>query len=56
MIRRLALAIVLIALAGFVVPDFATAFWGALLYSLLTWLVNLALDDPHAQRVHIRRY
>ncbi|MCB1939219.1 MAG: phage holin family protein [Rhodocyclaceae bacterium] len=42
--------------AGFVVPDFATAFWGALLYSLLTWLVNLALDDPHAQRVHIRRY
>ena len=42
--------------AGFVVPEFATAFWGALLYSLLTWLVNLALDDPHAQRVHIRRY
>lgn len=30
---------------GFVVPDFATAFWGALLYSLLTWLVSLALGD-----------
>ncbi|WP_374481751.1 phage holin family protein [Zoogloea sp.] len=30
---------------GFAVPDFATAFWGALLYSLLTWLVNLALGD-----------
>ena len=31
--------------AGFVVPDFWTAFWGALLYSLLTWLVSLALSD-----------
>lgn len=30
---------------GFVVPDFATAFWGALLYSLLTWMVSLALGD-----------
>ena len=30
---------------GFVVPDFATAFWGALLYSILTWMVNLALAD-----------
>ena len=30
---------------GFVVPDFATAFWGALLYSVLTWMVNLALAD-----------
>ena len=32
--------------AGFVVPDFATAFWGALLYSLLTALVSLALTEP----------
>lgn len=31
--------------AGFVVPDFWTAFWGALLHSLLTWLVSLALSD-----------
>ena len=30
---------------GFVVPDFATAFWGALLYSVLTCMVNLALAD-----------
>jgi putative membrane protein len=30
---------------GFVVPDFWTAFWGALLYSLLTWMVSLALSD-----------
>ena len=30
---------------GFVVPDFATAFWGALLYSVLTWMVNLTLAD-----------
>ncbi len=28
---------------GFTVADFGTAFLGALLYSLLTWLVNLAL-------------
>lgn len=32
--------------AGFQVPDFATAFWGALIYSILTWLVNVALTDP----------
>ena len=31
--------------AGFVVPDFWTAFWGALLYRLLTCLVSLALSD-----------
>ena len=30
---------------GFVVPDFSTAFWGALAYSLLTWMVSLALSD-----------
>ena len=34
-----------VLVAGFVVPDFWTAFWGALLYSLLTWLVSLALSD-----------
>ncbi len=30
---------------GFAVPDFWTAFWGALIYSLLTWMVSLALSD-----------
>ena len=30
---------------GLVVPDFSTAFWGALVYSLLTWMVSLALAD-----------
>ncbi|MCK6388084.1 phage holin family protein [Zoogloea sp.] len=30
---------------GFVVPGFWAAFWGALLYSLLTWMVSLALSD-----------
>ena len=30
---------------GFVVPDFWTAFWGALIYSVLTGLVSLALGD-----------
>ena len=26
---------------GFVVPDFWTAFWGALIYSLLTWMATI---------------
>lgn len=30
---------------GFTVPDFPTAFWGALVYSILTWMVSLALAD-----------
>ena len=30
---------------GLYVADFGTAFWGALLYSVLTWLVSLALAD-----------
>jgi len=30
---------------GFVVQGFWTAFWGALLYSILTGLVSLALGD-----------
>lgn len=30
---------------GFVVPDFWTAFWGALIYSVLTGMVSLALSD-----------
>ena len=29
---------------GFHVPGFWAAFWGALVYSLLTWLVEQALD------------
>lgn len=39
---------------GFHVPDFATAFWGALLYSLLTWLVSLALADSRESVVQVR--
>lgn len=39
--------------AGFHVPDFSTAFWGALVYSLLTWLVSLALADDDGQRVQV---
>jgi putative membrane protein len=31
---------------GFVVPDFATAFWGALVYSILSALVSLAVGGP----------
>lgn len=37
---------------GVHVSDFWTAFWGALLYSLLTWIVNLAVGDPD-RRVRI---
>lgn len=32
---------------GVQVADFATAFWSALLYSLLTWLVSIALAEKH---------
>lgn len=39
--------------AGVHVADFWTAFWAALLYSLLTWLVNLALADPRERTVRI---
>ncbi len=38
---------------GLHVADFWTAFWSALLYSLLTWLVGLALGDPKDRRVRI---
>lgn len=31
--------------AGFRVPDFWAALWGALVYSALTWLVNIALRE-----------
>ena len=30
---------------GFYVPGFWAALWGALLYSTLSWLVNVALND-----------
>lgn len=39
--------------SGVYVEDFWTAFWSALLYSLLTWLVGLALADPVDSRVRI---
>lgn len=42
--------------AGLHVPDFATAFWGALVYSLLTWLVNIALSDRSNVRISVRRW
>ena len=35
---------------GFHVPDFWTAFWGAVVYSVLTALVGLALADPKRRR------
>ncbi|GAB2878803.1 phage holin family protein [Uliginosibacterium flavum] len=37
---------------GFFVPDFWAAMLGALVYSILTWLVDLALGDKQA---HMRR-
>jgi putative membrane protein len=39
--------------SGVHVPDFWTAFWSALLYSLLTWLVGLALGDPADRRIRV---
>lgn len=41
---------------GFHVPGFWPAFWGAIVYSLLTWLVGLALADSAPGRAdHNRR-
>ena len=31
---------------GLAVTGFSAAFWGALVYGLLTWLINIALRDP----------
>lgn len=39
--------------AGVNVPDFWTAFWSALLYSALTWLVSIALADPNDTRIRV---
>lgn len=41
---------------GFHVPGFWPAFWGAIVYSLLTWLVSLALADtaPGVQNLRDR--
>lgn len=39
--------------SGVHVPDFWTAFWSALLYSLLTWLVGIALADPADKRIRV---
>jgi len=41
--------------SGVHVPDFWTAFWGALLYSLLTWLVDIALADDIGVTIKRRR-
>lgn len=41
--------------SGVHVPDFWTAFWGALLYSLLTWLVDIALADDIGVTIRRRR-
>jgi putative membrane protein len=41
--------------SGVHVPDFWTAFWGALLYSLLTWLVDIALGDDIGVTIRRRR-
>ncbi|HJV27608.1 MAG TPA: phage holin family protein [Aromatoleum sp.] len=39
--------------SGVQVADFWTAFWGALLYSLLTWLVSIALSDGTDSRFEV---
>lgn len=42
--------------SGVHVADFWTAFWSALLYSLLTWLIGLALGDQRVSVVVGRRH
>lgn len=38
---------------GVQVDGFWSAFWSALLYSLLTWLVNIAIGDPSEHKLRI---
>lgn len=39
--------------SGVDVADFWTAFWSALLYSVLTWMVSAALSDRDEQRIRV---
>lgn len=39
--------------SGVHVPDFWTAFWSALLYSLLTWFVSLALSGGDRRQIRM---
>ncbi len=39
--------------SGVHVPDFWTAFWSALLYSVLTWFVGIALAGGDERQLHI---
>ncbi|CAI08842.1 phage holin family protein [Aromatoleum aromaticum] len=39
--------------SGVYVPDFWTAFWAALLYSLLAWLASVALSGRDGRQVRI---
>ena len=40
--------------AGVVVEDFWSAFWGALVYSILTWIVSLALSPRGTDTIVIK--
>jgi len=39
--------------SGVHVPDFWTAFWSALLYSLLTWFVSIALSGGDERQIRV---
>ncbi|MDT3669858.1 MAG: phage holin family protein [Aromatoleum sp.] len=39
--------------SGVHVPDFWTAFWSALLYSVLTWFVSIALAGADERQIHV---
>lgn len=39
--------------AGVQVDGFWSAFWSALVYSLLTWLVAIAVGDPADRRIQV---
>lgn len=41
--------------SGVHVPDFWTAFWSALLYSVLTWFVGIALSGGDERQTAARR-
>jgi putative membrane protein len=43
-------------IAGFTVVDFSSAFWGALIFSILSFVISLLINPGGSIKVHTRRY
>ena len=43
-------------IAGFTVIDFSSAFWGALIFSVLSFVISLLINPQGRIQMHARRY